>query len=42
MAKELIRGTYKLKDKLLLILDTEKVTNIDGVLDRTNHKGEIQ
>jgi purine-binding chemotaxis protein CheW len=28
VARELIRGTYKLKDRLLLILDTEKAVNL--------------
>jgi purine-binding chemotaxis protein CheW len=27
-ARELIRGTYKLKDKLLLVLDTEKAVQL--------------
>jgi purine-binding chemotaxis protein CheW len=28
VARELIRGTYKLKDRLLLVLDTEKAVSI--------------
>ena len=28
VARELIRGAYKLKDRLLLVLDTEKTVNI--------------
>lgn len=28
IARELIRGTYKLKDRLLLVLDTERVVSI--------------
>ena len=30
VARELIRGAYKLKDRLLLILDTEKTVTING------------
>ncbi len=30
VARELIRGAYKLKDRLLLILDTEKTVAING------------
>jgi purine-binding chemotaxis protein CheW len=29
-ARELIRGAYKLKDRLLLILDTERMVNVTG------------
>lgn len=29
-ARELIRGAYKLKDQLLLILDTERTVNLTG------------
>ena len=29
-ARELIRGAYKLKDRLLLILDTERTVNVTG------------
>ena len=29
-ARELIRGTYKLSDRLLLILDTEKTLSVSG------------
>src|SRR5580658_1343684 len=29
-ARELIRGTYKLPDRLLLILDTERTVNVTG------------
>jgi len=31
VARELIRGAYKLKERLLLILDTEKTVTINGV-----------
>jgi len=31
IARELIRGAYKLKDRLLLILDTERTVNLAGV-----------
>jgi purine-binding chemotaxis protein CheW len=30
VARELIRGVYKLKDRLLLILDTERTVALDG------------
>lgn len=30
VARELLRGAYKLKDRLLLILDTEKTVTING------------
>ena len=30
VARELIRGAYKLKDRLLLVLDTEKTVTING------------
>jgi purine-binding chemotaxis protein CheW len=30
MARELIRGAYKLPDRLLLILDTERTVNVGG------------
>jgi purine-binding chemotaxis protein CheW len=29
-ARELIKGAYKLKDSLLLILDTERTVNLTG------------
>lgn len=31
LPRELIRGAYKLKDRLLLALDIDKITNIQGV-----------
>jgi len=30
VARELVRGVYKLKDRLLLLLDTERVVNLDA------------
>ena len=33
VARELIRGVYKLKDALLLVLDTEKAVNVSGGRD---------
>ena len=33
-ARQLIRGAYKLKDRLLLVLDTEKVVNLTTFGDR--------
>jgi purine-binding chemotaxis protein CheW len=30
MARELIRGVYKLKDRVLLVLDTEKAVEVDS------------
>lgn len=30
LARELIKGTYKLENQLLLILDTEKTVNLNG------------
>ena len=30
VARELIRGAYKLKDRLLLVLDTEKAVQVMG------------
>jgi len=31
VARELVKGVYKLKERLLLILDTEKTINLGGV-----------
>jgi purine-binding chemotaxis protein CheW len=37
-ARDLIRGAYKLSDRLLLILDTERTVNLSGSLQReANH-----
>jgi purine-binding chemotaxis protein CheW len=30
VARELIKGVYKLKDRLLLVLDTERTVNLSG------------
>src|ERR1700729_202449 len=38
-ARELIRGAYKLKDRLLLILDTERTVNLTGS-SRDNERAE--
>ena len=35
-ARELIRGAYKLTDRLLLILDTERTVNVTGQADLIN------
>jgi purine-binding chemotaxis protein CheW len=37
-ARELIRGTYKLPDRLLLILDTERTVNVTGQADIINRQ----
>jgi purine-binding chemotaxis protein CheW len=40
-AREIIRGVYKMKDRLLLVLDTEKAIEVDGSLNlRTGKLGE--
>ncbi len=31
VARELIRGVYKLQDSLLLVLDTERAVQVDGI-----------
>jgi purine-binding chemotaxis protein CheW len=31
VARDLIRGVYKLRDQLLLVLDTERAVQIDGI-----------
>ena len=33
VSRELIRGVYKMKDRLLLILDTEKTIGLDGGIE---------
>jgi purine-binding chemotaxis protein CheW len=35
-ARELIRGAYKLKDRLLLVLDTERTISVTGQADIMN------
>src|SRR6516225_4968464 len=37
-ARELIRGAYKLPDRLLLILDTERAVNVTGQADFINRQ----
>jgi purine-binding chemotaxis protein CheW len=39
VARELIRGVYKLKERLLLILDTERAVSLPGVFDRAQSIG---
>jgi purine-binding chemotaxis protein CheW len=39
VACELIRGVYKLKERLLLILDTERTVSLPGGFSRTQTKG---
>jgi purine-binding chemotaxis protein CheW len=34
-AQELVKGVYKLKERLLLILDTEKAISLPGLNNRT-------
>ena len=34
VARDLVQGVYKLKEKLLLILDTEKTVNLNPTLNR--------
>jgi len=31
VARDLVRGVYKLRDELLLVLDTERAVHIDGI-----------
>jgi len=40
VARELIQGVYKLKERLLLILDTEKTVNITATVSRPQDHGE--
>lgn len=39
-ARELIRGVYKLKERLLLVLDTEKTINLAAATGRNSQTGE--
>ena len=39
VARELIRGVYKLKERLLLILDTERTVSLPGGFGRAQSKG---
>ena len=38
VARELVQGVYKLKERLLLILDTEKTVNLTGVGNRVQEQ----
>jgi purine-binding chemotaxis protein CheW len=40
-ARELIRGVYKLKDQLLLILDTERAVEVDYTKPARSRKNEV-
>lgn len=40
VARELVQGVYKLKERLLLILDTEKTVNLAGAGARAQDKGQ--
>jgi purine-binding chemotaxis protein CheW len=40
-ARELIRGVYKLQDRLLLILDAERAVNIAGPADSFNNQATL-
>ena len=37
VARELIQGVYKLKERLLLVLDTEKTVNVTPTVRRTDN-----
>jgi purine-binding chemotaxis protein CheW len=39
VARELIRGVYKLKERLLLILDTERTVSLPGGISRAQSGG---
>ncbi len=39
-ARELVRGVYKLKDRLLLILDTERTTTLSAAQSRSREQSE--
>jgi purine-binding chemotaxis protein CheW len=41
-AREIIRGVYKLKDSLLLVLDTEKTIEVDSSLNLRNGRFDAQ
>jgi len=38
VARELIKGVYKLKDRLLLVLDTERTLNLSGTATLTGEQ----
>ena len=40
VARELVQGVYKLKDRLLLVLDTEKTVNVTSLGSRTQEQGQ--
>jgi purine-binding chemotaxis protein CheW len=40
VARELVQGVYKLKERLLLILDTEKTVNLTGAGSRVQEKAQ--
>lgn len=40
-ARELIRGVYKLEDRLLLILDTEKAVDVESSLSCRNERLDL-
>src|SRR5271165_697401 len=40
VARELIQGVYKLKERLLLILDTEKTVNLNGTAARLQEQSQ--
>lgn len=40
VARELVQGVYKLKERLLLILDTEKTVNLTGAANRAQEIGQ--
>ena len=37
LTRELVRGVYKLRDQLLLVLDTERAIQIDGAENHNGH-----
>jgi purine-binding chemotaxis protein CheW len=40
VGRELVQGVYKLKERLLLILDTEKTVNLSNTGNRTQEAGQ--
>jgi purine-binding chemotaxis protein CheW len=40
VARDLVQGVYKLKEQLLLILDTEKTVNLSSAVSRTQEPGQ--
>jgi purine-binding chemotaxis protein CheW len=41
VARDLVQGVYKLKERLLLILDTEKTVNLTGAGSRVQEKAQL-